>query len=130
MKRLRVSCVMKRGVWMAISRLVLVSVFVSCVLSFGMRRGERRRFFTCSASASGVASIGADCWLTPSENGKRSPSEVGVGSRCDMGWMPGVFALVTLSCVQGTSLMAAVADGLVELCCGLGYCVFVFVLVC
>ena len=44
--RLRDSCVMKRGVWMAIDRLVLVGVSVSCVVSFGMRRGERRRLFT------------------------------------------------------------------------------------
>ena len=44
--RLRASCVMKRGVWMDISRLNLVGVSVSCVVSFGMRRGERRRFFT------------------------------------------------------------------------------------
>ena len=42
--RLRASCVMNRGVCMAIGLLDLVGVFVSCVASFGMRRGERRRF--------------------------------------------------------------------------------------
>ena len=37
--RMRASCVMKRGVWMAIGRLVLGGVSVSCGVSFGMRRG-------------------------------------------------------------------------------------------
>ena len=72
---------MKRGVWMSIGRLILGGVSVSCVVSFGMRRGERLCFFTWFVSGAGVASIGADCCLTPSENSKRSPSEVGVGSR-------------------------------------------------
>ena len=57
---------------------------------------------------SGVALIGADCWLTPSENAKGSPSEVDVGIRCDIGRMPGVFARVTLACVWGAALMSAV----------------------
>ena len=35
---------MNRGIWMAIGLLDLVGVSVSCVGSFGMRRGERRRF--------------------------------------------------------------------------------------
>ena len=59
----------------------------------------------------------------------RSPSEVGVGRRCDMGRMPGVFARVTLACVRGAALIAAVSVGLVDLCC-LGSCVCVFVVVC
>ena len=42
--RLRASCVMNRGVWMAIGLLDLVGVSVYCVASFGMRRGERRHF--------------------------------------------------------------------------------------
>ena len=67
--------------------------------------------------------------MTPSENAKRSPSEVGVVRRCDMGRMPGVFERVTLACVWGAALIAAVAVGLVELCC-LGSCVYVFVVVC
>ena len=46
-----------------------------------------------------------------------------------MGRMPGVFARVTLACVRVAALMAAVAVGLVELCC-LGSCVCVFVVVC
>ena len=46
-----------------------------------------------------------------------------------MGRMPGVFARVNLVCVRGAALMAAVAVGLVELCC-LGSCVCVFVVVC
>ena len=46
-----------------------------------------------------------------------------------MGRMPGVFARVTLACVRGAALIAAVAVGLVELCC-LGSCVCVFVVVC
>ena len=66
--------------------------------------------------------------MTPSENAKQSPSEVVVGSRCDMGSMPGVFARVTLACMQGAALMAAVAVGLMELFC-LGACVCVFVVV-
>ena len=41
-------------------------------------------------SGAGVASIGADCCLTPSENAKWSPSEFGVGSHCDMGRIPGI----------------------------------------
>ena len=95
-----------------------------------MRRGERLCFFTWFVSGAGVASIGAGCCLTPSENAMRSPSEVGVGIRCDMGRMPGVFARVTLACVQGAALMSAVDVGLVELCCGVGSCVGVFVVVC
>ena len=47
-----------------------------------------------------------------------------------MGRMPGVFARVTLACVRGAALMAAVAVGLVELCCFVGSCVYVFVVVC
>ena len=73
--------------------------------------------------------IGADCWLTPSENVKWSPSEFGVGRRCDIGRMYGVFARLTLACVPGAALIAAVAVGLVELCC-LGSCVCVFVVDC
>ena len=46
-----------------------------------------------------------------------------------MGRMPGVFARVTLTCVQGAALIAEVAVGLVELFC-LGSCVYVFVVVC
>ena len=46
-----------------------------------------------------------------------------------MGRMPGVFVQVTLVCVQGAALIAAVAVGLVELCC-FGSCVCVFVVVC
>ena len=42
-----------------------------------------------------------------------------------MGRMPGVFARVNLLWVQGAALIAAVAVGLVELCC-LGSCVCVF----
>ena len=45
-----------------------------------------------------------------------------------MGRMPGVFARVTLACVRDAALIAAVAVGLVELCC-LGSCVCVFVVV-
>ena len=44
--RLRAYCVMKCGVWMDIGRLVLGGVSVPCGVSFGMRHGERRRFFT------------------------------------------------------------------------------------
>ena len=66
--------------------------------------------------------------MTPSENSEQSPSEVGVGRRFNMGRMPGVFARVTLLWVQGAALIAAVAVGLVELCC-LGSCFCVFVVV-
>ena len=68
-------------------------------------------------SGAGVVSIGADCCLTPSELAMRSPSEVGVGSRYDMGRMPGMFARVTLVCVWVAAIMFAVDVGLVELCC-------------
>ena len=64
--------------------------------------------------------------MTPSENAKRSPSEFGVGIHCDIGRMPGVFARVTLACVRGAALMAAVVVGLVELCFVVGSCVGVF----
>ena len=73
-------------------------------------------------SGAGVASIGADCCLTP--------SEVGVGSHCNMGRIPGVFARVTLACVRGAALMSAVDLGLVDLCCAVGSCVGVFVIAC
>ena len=43
--RLRASCVMNPGVWMAIDLLDCFGVSVSCVASFGMMRGERCRFF-------------------------------------------------------------------------------------
>ena len=43
--------------------------------------------------------------------------------------MPGVFAQVDLACVRVADLIAAVAVGLVELCC-FGSCVCVFVVVC
>ena len=46
LNRLRASCVMKLGVWVAIGQLVLFGVSVPCGVSYGMRRGERRRFFT------------------------------------------------------------------------------------
>ena len=46
-----------------------------------------------------------------------------------MGRIPGVFSRVTLACVWGDALIAAVAVGLVELYC-LGSCVCVFVVVC
>ena len=46
-----------------------------------------------------------------------------------MGRMPGVFVRVTLACMRGTALIAAVAVGLAELCC-LDYCVCVFFVVC
>ena len=78
----------------------------------------------------GVASIGADFCLTPSENAMRSPSKVGVGSRFGMGRMSGVFARVTLACVKGAALMSAVDVGLVELWCALGSYVGVFVVAC
>ena len=45
-----------------------------------------------------------------------------------MGRMSGVFARVNFECVRGAALIAAVAVGLVELCC-LGSCVCVFVVV-
>ena len=96
--RLSASCVMKRGVWMAIGQVVLGGVSVPWGVSFGMRRGDRRRFFTRSVSGAGVASIVADCCLKPSEIAMWSPSEVGVGSFCDIGKMPGVFARVILVC--------------------------------
>ena len=128
--RLRASCVMNRGVWMSIGRVVLGCVSVPWGVSFGMRLGERHRFFTRSVTRAGVASIGADCCLTPSEIAMRSPSEVGVGSCCDMGRMPGVFARVTLACVWGADLMSAVDVGLVELCCAAGSCVGVLVVAC
>ena len=67
--------------------------------------------------------------MTPSENAKQSPSEVGVVRGYDMGIIPGVFAQVTLACVRGAALIAAVSVGLVELGC-LGSCVCVFVVVC
>ena len=44
--RLRASCVINRGVWMAIGLLDCFGVSVSCVASFGMRRGERRLFLS------------------------------------------------------------------------------------
>ena len=44
--RLRASCVMKRGVWMAIGRVFIGVVSVPWGVSFRMRRGERCRFFT------------------------------------------------------------------------------------
>ena len=68
--------------------------------------------------------------MTLSENTKRSPYEVGVGRRFDMGRIPGVFARVTLACVRGDALIAAVAVGLVELCCVVGSCVSVFIIAC
>ena len=34
-----------------------------------------------------------------------------------MGRMPGLFVRVTLACVRGAALIAAVAVGLVDLCC-------------
>ena len=118
---------MKCGVWMAIGRLVLDVVSFPCGVSFVMRRGDRRLFFTLSVSGSGVAFIVADCWLTPSENAKQSPSEFGVGIRCNIVRMPGVFARVTLACVRGAALMSEVDVGLVELCCVVGSWVCVFV---
>ena len=45
-KRLRASCVMKRGICMAIGRLFFGGVSVTCGVSFGTRRGEHHRFFT------------------------------------------------------------------------------------
>ena len=81
-------------------------------------------------AGAGVVSIGADCCLTSSEIAMRSPSEVGVGSRCDMGRMRGVFARVTLVCVRGAALMSAVDVGLVELCCVVGSCVGILVVAC
>ena len=47
-----------------------------------------------------------------------------------MGRIPGVFARVTLECVWGAALIVAVAVGLVELCCVVGSCAVVFVVVC
>ena len=120
----------KRGVWMAIGWVGLVGVSVPLGFSFGMRRGDRRRFLTRSMSGAGFASILADCRLTPSEFAMRSPSEVGVGIHWDMGRMPGVFAQVTLACVRVAALMLAVAVGLVDLCCAEGACVGVLVVAC
>ena len=130
MNRFSASCVMKCGVWMAIGRVVLGGVSVPWGVSLGMRRGDCRCLFMRSVSVAGVASIGADCCLTPSEIAMRSPSEVGVGSRCDMGRIPGVFARVTLVCVRGDALMSAFDIGLVEFCCAAGSCVGVLVVVC
>ena len=121
---------MKRVVWMAIDRLGLVGVSVHLGVSFGMRRSDRQCFFTRSVSGAGVASTLADCRLTPSEVAMRSPSEVGVGIRWDMDRMPGVFARVTVACVQGFALMSAVAVGLLDLCCAEGACVGVLVVAC
>ena len=115
---------------MTIGRVGLVGVSFTWGVLFGMRRGDRRRFLTWSVSGAGVASIFSGCCLTPSEVSMRSPSEVGVGSRWDMGRMPGVFAQVTLSFVRGAALMSAVAVGLVELCCAEGACVGVLVVAC
>ena len=47
-----------------------------------------------------------------------------------MGRLAGVFARATLACVGGAAFMAAVAVGLVKLCCVVGSCVYVFVVVC
>ena len=127
---LSASCVMKRGVWMAIGRVGLVGVSVPWGVSFGIRCGDRRHFLTRSVSGAGVASILADCSLTPSEVVMRSPSEFGVGGCWDMGRMPGVFARVTLACVRGAALMLAVSVGLVELCCAEGAFVGVLVVAC
>ena len=46
-----------------------------------------------------------------------------------MGRIHGVFVRVNLACVLGADIIAAVAVGLVELCC-FGSCVCVFVVVC
>ena len=81
-------------------------------------------------SGAGVVSIEADCCLTLSEITMRSPSEVGVGSRCNMGRMPGVFARMTLVCVWGAAIMFAVDVGLVKLCCAVCSCVGVLVVAC
>ena len=121
---------MKRGVQMEISLLGLVGVSVTWGVSFGMRSCNRRRFLIRSVSEAGVVSIVADCCLTPSEVAMRSPSEVGVGSRWDMGRMPGVFARVTFACVRGAALMSEVDVRLVELCCMEGACVGVLVVTC
>ena len=121
---------MKRGVWMAIGRVCLVGVSIPCGVLFGMRRGDCRRFLTQSVSGAGVASIVDDCCLTPSEVAMQSPYEIGVGSRWDMGRMPGLFARVTLACVRVAALISAVDVGLVELCCAEGACVGVLVVAC
>ena len=60
----------------------------------------------------------------------RSPSEVGVGSRWDMGRMPGVFARVTLAFIRSAALMSAVDVGLVEHCWAEGACIGVLVVAC
>ena len=44
--RLRASCVMKRGIWMAISWVVLGGISVPWGVPFEMRRRERCHFFT------------------------------------------------------------------------------------
>ena len=128
--RLSASCVMKRGVWMAIGRVGLVGVSVPWGVLFGMRRGDRRSFLTRSVSGANVASIGAVCCLIPSEVAMQSPSVVGVGGRWDMGRMPGVFAGVTLACVRVAALMLAVDVGLVELYCVEGSCGVVLFVTC
>ena len=121
---------MKRGVWMTIGRVGLVGVSFTWGVLFGMRRGDRRRLLTRSVSGAGVAFFVANCCLTPSEVAMWSTSEVGVGSLWDMGRMPGVFARVTLACVQGAAIMSAVDVGLMELCCVEGACVGVLVVAC
>ena len=120
----------KRGVWMVIGQVGLVGVSFPCCVLFGIIRSDRCCFFTGSVSGSGVASIGAGCCLTPSEISERSPSKVGLGSRWDVGRMPGVFARVTLAYVRGASLMLAVDVGFVDFCCAEGSCVGVLVVVC
>ena len=130
MNSLSASCAMKRGVQMEISLLGLVGVSVTWGVSFGMRRGDRRRLRTQSVSGADVASIVAVCCLTTSEVAMQSPSEVSVGSCWYMGRMPVVFARLTLACVRGANLMSEVDVGLVELCCAEGTCVGVLVVAC
>ena len=120
----------KRRVWMEIGRVGLVGVSVPWGVLFGMRRGNCRCFLTRSVSGAGVDSIVADFCLTPSEVAMRSPSEVGVECRWDMGGVPGVFVRVTLACIRGAALMSAVEVGLVELCCAESACVRVLVVAC
>ena len=115
-KRLSASCVMKRGVWMAIGWVGLFVISVPWGDSFGMSRGNCRHFLTRSVSGARVASIVAHCCLTASEVAMRSPSEVGVGSHWAMGRITGVFARMNLACIRGAALMWAVDVGLVELC--------------